>query len=103
MMVRYIMTFDVPEGRQQSARKIIGDYFEQLQRQGPGGMRSQCYSTQEDDCSFVHIKSFRKESVAHQHFRSGSFRDYIRLLGELCGRSPSFARLSQQKTFESIY
>lgn len=102
-MVRYIMTFDVPEGRQQSARRIVGDYFAMLQQQGPGGMRSQCYTSDEDDCSFIHIKSFRKESVANQHFRSSGFRDYIRMLGEICGRTPAFARLSQQKTFESIY
>ena len=102
-MVRYIMSFSVPPDRQQHALDIIGHYFDALQRNGPGGMRSQCYATQEDDCQFVHIKSFRKESVAHQHFRSSLFREYAQQLARLCGQQPRFNRLTQQQTFESIY
>lgn len=102
-MVRYIMSFTVPPGRQRNAQEVIDDYFEELCQQGPAGMRSQCYATIEDDCSFVHIKSFRKESVANQHFRSAPFREYIQRLSSLCGNTPVFSRLMQQQTFESIY
>lgn len=104
-MVRYLMSFTVPEGRQQSAQKVIDHYFDALYKHGPGGMRSQCYASDDNDegCNFVHIKSFKKESVANQHFRSGTFRDYVQQLGSLCGNIPSFSRLQQQQTFESIY
>ena len=102
-MVRYVMSFSVPTGRQQSAQKIIDHYFDALYKHGPGGMRSQCYATAEDDCRFVHIKSFKKESVANQHFRSPGFKTYLSRLALLCGQTPGFSRLQQQQTFESIY
>lgn len=102
-MVRYIMSFSVPSDKKQTAQKVIDDYFEGLYQHGPGGMRSQCYATDDNDCTFVHIKSFRKESVANHHFRSAAFRDYTQRLALLCGSTPSFSRLMQQQTFESIY
>jgi quinol monooxygenase YgiN len=97
------MSFSVPEGREQTAQKIIDEYFNALQKHGPGGMRSQCYADYDKDGNFVHIKSFKKESVANHHFRSSVFRDYIQQLALLCGDTPSFSRLQQQQTFESIY
>lgn len=102
-MVRYIMSFTVPQGRRQSAQKIIDSYFESLHKHGPGGMRSQCYADDDNDGIFIHIKSFKKESVANHHFRSASFRAYIEQLALLCGAAPGFSRLHQQRTFESIY
>lgn len=102
-MVRYFMSFTVPKELQQTAQKIIHHYFEALSKNGPGGMRSQCYADAGDDCRFIHIKSFRKESVANQHFKSGTFRQYIGSLSGICGIEPFFSRLQQQKTFESIY
>lgn len=102
-MVRYFMSFTVPEGRQDSVQKIIDHYFGALHKQGPAGMRSQCYADNDDACSFVHIKSFRKESVANQHFKSAIFREYIEKLAALCANRPAFSRLQQQQTFESIY
>lgn len=102
-MVRYIMSFSVPTGHQRNAQKIIDTYFDELYKQGPGGMRSQCYANNENDCNFVHIKSFKKESIANQHFRSPLFRSYVQQLGSLCGEVPGFCRLMQQQTFESIY
>ena len=102
-MVRYFMSFSVPEGRQQTAQKIIDHYFDALYNHGPGGMRSQCYANDDNECNFVHIKSFKRESVANQHFKSGTFREYIQQLASLCGNMPSFSRLQQQQTFESIY
>ncbi|MBI5857247.1 MAG: hypothetical protein HZB42_06320 [Sphingobacteriales bacterium] len=102
-MVRYIMSFTVPQGREQSAQKIIAGYFESLHKQGPGGMRSQCYADYDNDGIFIHIKSFKKESIANHHFRSATFRDYVQQLAALCGNTPVFSRLQQQKTFESIY
>jgi len=102
-MVRYIMSFTVPEGRRQTAQKIIDHYFDTLYKNGPGGMRSQCYAENNDDCNFVHIKSFKKEAVANHHFKSATFREYIQQLGSLCGNMPAFSRLHQQQTFESIY
>jgi quinol monooxygenase YgiN len=102
-MLRYVMTFSVPEGRQEKAQKVIDDYFNSLSKHGPGGMRSQCYADYNDECHFVHIKSFKRESVANQHFKSGTFREYVQQLAALCGSTPAFARLEQQQTFESIY
>ncbi|MFZ9386631.1 MAG: antibiotic biosynthesis monooxygenase [Chitinophagaceae bacterium] len=102
-MVRYIMSFTVSPERHRHALEVIDRYFEALQRNGPGGMRSQCYANHDDDCSFVHIKSFRKESVAHHHFRSSHFREYADRLAALCGKRPAFSQLTQQQTFESIY
>jgi hypothetical protein len=66
-------------------------------------MRSQCYADYDDACSFVHIKSFKRESVANHHFKSGTFREYVQQLAALCGTMPSVLRLEQQQTFESIY
>jgi quinol monooxygenase YgiN len=102
-MVRYIMSFSVPMGREQTAQKVINLYFDALQKHGPGGMRSQCYADHDKEGNFVHIKSFKKESVANHHFRSATFREYIQQLASLCGSPPSFSRLHQQQTFESIY
>lgn len=102
-MVRYFMSFSVPEGREQTAQKIIDHYFDGLNKHGPGGMRSQCYATNDNECSFVHIKSFKRESIANQHFKSGNFREYVQQLASLCGNMPFFSRLNQQQTFESIY
>lgn len=102
-MVRYLMSFTVPQDLQRSAHNIINSYFEALSKNGPGGMRSQCYADYHDDCRFVHIKSFKRESVANQHFKSGTFRQYIEQLSKICGNIPSFFRLEQQQTFESIY
>lgn len=102
-MVRYYMSFAVPEGRQQTAQKIIDQYFDELYKHGPGGMRSQCYADNDNDCCFVHIKSFKREAVANQHFKSATFREYLQKLGELCGQRPVFSRMVQQQTFESIY
>jgi len=102
-MVRYIMSFSVQEGREQSAQKAIARYFDALQKHGPGGMRSQCYTDHDRDGNFVHIKSFKKESVANHHFRSSVFREYIDQLALVCDDKPVFTRLQQQKTFESIY
>jgi quinol monooxygenase YgiN len=97
------MSFSVPESRDQSAQKIIGHYFDTLHKSGPGGMRSQCYADYDIEGKFVHIKSFKKESIANHHFRSAAFREYIQQLAALCGNEPTFSRLQQQETFESIY
>ena len=103
-MVRYIMSFTVPREEIGTAQKIIDNYFETLSKQGPAGMRSQCYATDEDDCHFVHIKGFKKESVANQHFKSFPFKEYLRKISEIAtGQPPTFSKLEQQQTFESIY
>ena len=102
-MIRYVMSFSVPHDRQQSAQKIINLYFDALYKHGPGGMRSQCYADYDNACNFVHIKSFKRESVANHHFKSGTFQEYVGQLASLCVSIPSFARLEQQQTFESIY
>jgi quinol monooxygenase YgiN len=97
------MSFSVPGSREQSVQKVISHYFDALHKHGPGGMRSQCYADYDTEGRFVHIKSFKKESIANHHFRSAVFRDYIQKLAELCGAVPSFSRLQQWETFESIY
>lgn len=43
----------------------------------PVGMRSQCYADYDNASNFVHIKSFKRESVANHHFKSGTFREYV--------------------------
>jgi|GEM_PF-1039396 len=102
-MVRYILSFSVSHDNEEAAKKIIRQYFDSLDQQGPGGMRSQCYSDDERESHFVHIKSFVKDSVAKQHFRSPIFREYINQLSALCESKLMFTRLCQEKTFESIY
>src|SRR5687768_5100547 len=103
-MLRYIMSFTVPKEKQATAQKIIDSYFNSLVTQGPAGMRSQCYATNDEECRFVHIKGFKKESVANQHFRSFPFKEYLRKISEIAtGQSPIFSKLEQKQTFESIY
>jgi quinol monooxygenase YgiN len=102
-MVRYIMSFKVPENSQHTVQQVVNQYFNELQQSGPGGMRSQCYASHDDQCNFVHIKSFKKESIAHHHFRSAIFRQYLDKLALIIGEQLSFSKLHQQKTFESIY
>jgi len=102
-MLRYIMSFSVMQGRQQLARKIIDKYFAQLHKQGPGGMRSQCYFTNDNECHFVHIKSFKRESAANHHFRTQHFREYIEQLSAICEGPLFFSKLERQQMFESIY
>lgn len=102
-MVRYIMSFKAPGGSYQAVQQVISQYFNDLQRSGPGGMRSQCYACNEESGLFYHIKSFKKESVANQHFKSAIFRQYLFKLSAIAGGPLMFSRLNQQKTFESIY
>ncbi len=102
-MVRYIMSFYIPEEEQQKAQKIIDYYFNALQKNGPAGMRSQCYEANDDDNNYVHIKSFKKEATANHHFKSALFKEYLEKLENLSGMKLSFAKLYQQQTFESIY
>jgi hypothetical protein len=97
------MSFSVPREQQDLVQQVINHYFDALSKHGPGGMRSQCYADFHDACRFFHIKSFRRESVANQHFKSGSFRQYINELAGICGITPAFSKLEQRKTFESIY
>ena len=97
------MTFSVNKDQERTAKNIIDNYFDALQKYGPGGMRSQCYSDDDNENNFVHIKSFTKESVARQHFRSPIFSDYINNLSAICDNKPVFSKLFQEKTFESIY
>jgi quinol monooxygenase YgiN len=97
------MSFSVRQGEENAAIKVISHYFDLLHKNGPGGMRSQCYADHDKDGSFVHIKSFKKESIANHHFKTEAFREYIQQLAVLCSQAPSFSRLQQQETFESIY
>ena len=97
------MSFSVPEGRQQAAQEIIDAYFEALYTSGPAGMRSQCYSDNNNSCSFIHIKSFKKEAVANHHFKSFIFRNYLQQIAALIENRPTFSRLHQEQSFESIY
>jgi hypothetical protein len=97
------MSFIVQAGDQEKAQKIIDDYFEELYAHGPAGMRSQCYASNNDDRNFIHIKTFKRDSIANSHFRSAIFLNYQQQLATLCGEMPVFSKLNQQQTFESIY
>lgn len=102
-MVRYIMSFHIPESQLQSATKIINSYFDALQKSGPAGMRSQCYEANDGENNFVHIKSFKKEAIANHHFKSSIYKEYLQKLIAISGKDLYFAKLYQQQTFESIY
>ena len=102
-MVRYIMSFTVAENSLNDVQKIIEKYFHDLELEGPSGMRSQCYSTIDNECRFVLIKSFRKEPAAKKHFNSDCFRRYLNELKKFCQGQLGFSRLEQVETFESIY
>lgn len=97
------MSFHIPESQWQTAAKVINSYFDALQKNGPGGMRSQCYEANDGENNFVHIKSFKKEAIANHHFKSAIFREYLQKLTTISGKVPSFSKLYQQQTFESIY
>ncbi|MBP8115442.1 MAG: hypothetical protein KAY50_08800 [Chitinophagaceae bacterium] len=102
-MVRYIMSFHIPESQWQTAERVINSYFDALQKNGPGGMRSQCYESNNGENNFVHIKSFKKEAIANHHFKSAIFREYLEKLSNISGKVLLFYKLYQQQTFESIY
>jgi quinol monooxygenase YgiN len=97
------MSFSVAENSLHAVQKIIEKYFHALESEGPSGMRSQCYSASDDECQFIHIKSFRKEPAAKKHFNSACFQHYLEELKKICQRQLSFLRLDQVETFESIY
>ena len=86
-MVRYIMSFHIPESQLQTATKIINSYFDALQKSGPAGMRSQCYEA----------------NSANNHFKSAIFKEYLQKLTAISGKDVYFSKLYQQQTFESIY
>ena len=97
------MSFSVAENSLHAVQKIIEKYFHALELEGPSGMRSQCYSTIEDECQFVHLKSFRKEPAAKKQFSSACFRHYLDELRKFCQGQLGFSKLEQVETFESIY
>jgi hypothetical protein len=91
------MSFSVPEGREQTAQKVINGYFNALQKHGPGGMRSQCYADHDKDGNFVHIKSFQKRISSQSSFPVGCLQGIHEQLATLCGIKPCFSRLQQQQ------
>ena len=97
------MSFHISESQLQTATKIINSYFDALQKSGPAGMRSQCYEANSEENNFVHIKSFKKEAIANNHFKSAIFKEYLQKLTAISGKDVYFSKLYQQQTFESIY
>ena len=97
------MSFHIPESQLRTATKIINSYFDALQKSGPAGMRSQCYEANSEENNFVHIKSFKKEAIANNHFKSAIFKEYLQKLTAISGKDVYFSKLYQQQTFESIY
>ena len=102
-MVRYILSFIVPDEKISDAQKIINRYFDELSKTGPGGMRSFCYCSEEDSNHFVQINSYRKESVANKDLRSDYTTNFVKELKSLCNQPLSFSKMETFDSFESIY
>jgi quinol monooxygenase YgiN len=102
-MVRYILSFSVPEGKITDAQKIINRYFDELNKSGPGGMRSFCYCSEEESNSFVQINTYRKESVANKDLRSDYTYSFVTELKNICNQQLSFNKMETFDSFESIY
>ena len=102
-MVRYVLSFIVPEEKLPAAQKIINQYFDELNKYGPGGMRSFCYCSEQESNSFVQINSYRKESVANKDLRTGYTTSFMKELGSICSQKLSFNKMETFDAFESIY
>ena len=102
-MVRYILSFSVPEQKITDAQKIINRYFDELNKSGPGGMRSFCYCSEEETNSFVQINTYRKESVANKDLRSDHTNSFVNELKSICNQQLSFNKMETFDSFESIY
>jgi quinol monooxygenase YgiN len=102
-MVRYILSFSVPEQKITDVQKIINRYFDELNKSGPGGMRSFCYCSEEESNSFVQINTYRKESVANKDLRSDYTNSFVNELKSICNQQLSFNKMETFDSFESIY
>lgn len=102
-MVRYVLSFTVPEEKLTAAQKIINQYFDELNRSGPGGMRSFCYYSEQDGNSFVQINTYRKESVANKDLKTGYTLSFMKELGSICNQQLYFNKMATFDAFESIY
>lgn len=102
-MVRYILSFIVPDEKVFDAQKIINRYFDELSKTGPGGMRSFCYCSEEESNHFVQINSYRKESVANKDLRSDYTTNFVNELKNICNQPLSFNKMETFDSFESIY
>ena len=102
-MVRYILSFIVPDDKVIDAQKIIRKYFDELSKTGPGGMRSFCYCCEESDNKFIHINTYRKESVANKDLLTGYTTSFIDQLKSICHQPLSFNKVETFDSFESIY
>ena len=102
-MVRYILSFIVPDDKITDAQKAISKYFDELSKTGPGGMRSFCYCNEDDSNHFVQINSYRKESVANKDLRSVYTTSLVNELKTICNQTLSFNKVETFDSFESIY
>ena len=102
-MVRYILSFIVPDDKIPDAQKSINTYFDELSKTGPGGMRSFCYCSEEDSNHFIQINSYRKESVANKDLRSEYTVKLVNELKAICNQALSFNKVETFDSFESIY
>lgn len=102
-MVRYILSFIVPDDKISEAQKSINKYFDELSKTGPGGMRSFCYCSEEERNQFIQINSYRKESVANKDLRSEYTINFVKELKAICNQPLSFNKMETVDSFESIY
>ncbi len=102
-MVRYVLTFTVLEEKLSAAQKIINQYFDELNKSGPGGMRSFCYCSENDSNSFVQINTYRKEAVANKDMRTEYTLNFMKELGSVCKQPLYFNKMETFDAFESIY
>jgi len=102
-MVRYILSFSVPEQKIPDAQKIINRHFDELNKSCPGGMRSFCYCSEEESNSFIQINTYRKESVANKDLRSDYTNNFVTGLKNICNKQLAFNKMETFDSFESIY
>ena len=102
-MVRYVLSFTVPEEKLPAAQKIINQYFDELNRSGPGGMRSFCYCSEKESNRFVQINTYRKESIANKDLRTGYTLSFMKELASICSQQLYFNKMETFDAFESIY
>jgi hypothetical protein len=102
-MVRYVLAFTVPEEKLSVAQKIINQYFDELNKNGPGGMRSFCYCSEKNSNHFVQINTYRKEAVANKDMRTEYTLNLMKELGGVCNQPLYFNKMETFDAFESIY
>ncbi len=101
-MVHHIITFEIKENETSKALKIINEYFTDLDKNGPAGMRSFCYRDTEDSERFILFNSFREPSKANKYKKSSQFSDCISKLSLISISKPLAREFVVEESFNSM-